>query len=242
MRIPRPSHATLVAYLALFLALSGTAYAATGGPFILGRGNSATAPTGLSSSAGTPLVLNAKTGYAPLAVNSTTKVNRLNADLLDGYDSFALQRRLISTCPFGKPIRAIAQNGTVACDEGKTDIMQIQEPINATPGSADLGVGYAGCPSDHAVIGGGYVTGTGPNPPLAIAEIATPMSSNDASGHRVDGYIVRLRGLDGSAYTGGGTVIAECVFGVSHDEPFETVPLSRQQGSAALIQGRHTPR
>ncbi|MCW2544059.1 MAG: hypothetical protein JWM40_1611 [Frankiales bacterium] len=224
MRIPRPSHPTLVAYTALFLALSGTAYAATGGTFVLGRGNTATAPTGLTSSAGTPMVLNAKTGYAPLAVNSTTKVNRLNADLLDGLDSAALQRRIISTCPQGKPIRAINPNGTLACDDGKTVVMQIQRSINATPGSVDLGVGYAGCPADHAVVGGGYQAGTGPNPPLAIAEVATPMSSFDAGGHRVDGYIVRLRGLDGNAYTGGGTVIAECVFGYSNDEPLPQPP------------------
>ncbi len=44
MRIPRPSHATVVAYIALFLALSGTAYAATGGTFILGRATRRPAP------------------------------------------------------------------------------------------------------------------------------------------------------------------------------------------------------
>jgi hypothetical protein len=51
----RPSHATVVAYLALFLALGGTTYAATGGNFILGKSNLASTPTVLSSGAGQAL-------------------------------------------------------------------------------------------------------------------------------------------------------------------------------------------
>jgi hypothetical protein len=45
----RPSHGTVVAYLALFVALGGTTYAATGGNFILGQPNGAGAPTSLTS-------------------------------------------------------------------------------------------------------------------------------------------------------------------------------------------------
>jgi hypothetical protein len=45
----RPNHGTVVAYLALFVALGGTTYAATGGNFILGQANTAGAPTQLSS-------------------------------------------------------------------------------------------------------------------------------------------------------------------------------------------------
>ena len=37
----RPSHASIVAYLALFVAATGTATAATGGSFLLGKSNSA---------------------------------------------------------------------------------------------------------------------------------------------------------------------------------------------------------
>ena len=48
-RFRRPSHATVVAYLALFIALSGTAVATDGGNFILGRSNSAASPTKLAS-------------------------------------------------------------------------------------------------------------------------------------------------------------------------------------------------
>ena len=53
IHIPRPAHATVVAYVALFVAMSGTAVAATGGSFVLGRANTAsktaqfTGPDGL---------------------------------------------------------------------------------------------------------------------------------------------------------------------------------------------------
>jgi len=39
IRLGRPSHATVVAYLALFVALGGTSMAATGGTFVLGPGD-----------------------------------------------------------------------------------------------------------------------------------------------------------------------------------------------------------
>ncbi len=94
----------LVGYVALFIALGGTTYAATGGNFILGRANSAsstsslTAPvagkglqvTNTSTGAGaTALGLNVASGHAPFTVNSGTKVSNLNADKLDGQDSTA---------------------------------------------------------------------------------------------------------------------------------------------------------
>jgi hypothetical protein len=55
LRFRRPSHATVIAYAALFVALSGTAVAATGGNFILGKSNSASTATQLSSGAGNAL-------------------------------------------------------------------------------------------------------------------------------------------------------------------------------------------
>ena len=99
---PRPSNGTVVAYVALFIALGGTTYAATGGNFILGKPNSASSTTALtapvagkglqvtnnSTSAGaTALGLNVASGHPPFAVSSGTKVTNLNADKLDGLDS-----------------------------------------------------------------------------------------------------------------------------------------------------------
>ncbi len=90
--------------MALFVALGGTTYAATGGNFILGKANSAsstsslTAPvagkglqvTNTSTHAGAAaLGLNVASGHAPFTVNSGAKVANLNADKLDGLDSTA---------------------------------------------------------------------------------------------------------------------------------------------------------
>jgi hypothetical protein len=98
----------------LLIASTGVATAATGGTFILGRGNSASSRTGLTSSSGTPLSLYAKAGYAPLLVNSATKVSNLNADKVDGLDSAQLQRRVSGTCA-GGAVRSVTPLGAVTC-------------------------------------------------------------------------------------------------------------------------------
>jgi hypothetical protein len=95
-----------VALLAVFLNLSGLAYAATGGNFILGKSNSAGATTSLSATpksgsalsvtdatSGLPAAAFKVTSAAPFTVNSQTKVANLNADLLDGLDSSAFVQR-----------------------------------------------------------------------------------------------------------------------------------------------------
>jgi hypothetical protein len=101
----RPNHATVVAYLALFIALGGTTYAATGGNFILGQSNSASSKTSLSApisnkalqltntstgTGATALGLNVASGHPPFTVNSAAKVANLNAEKLDGKDSTEL--------------------------------------------------------------------------------------------------------------------------------------------------------
>jgi hypothetical protein len=90
----RTSRTTAFAAGAVFAIVvgGGTAVAATGGTFILGRSNTAGAVTTLSNANGSALSLNSKLGTASLRVNRTTKVPNLNADLLDGLDSAALAR------------------------------------------------------------------------------------------------------------------------------------------------------
>lgn len=145
IRMTRPTHATVVAYLALFVAMSGTAVAATGGTFLLGRSNRATATTALTNSAGVPLRLNAKTGYAPLSVNSGIRVPYLNADRLDGLDSGQLQRRVTGTCVGA--IGSIGSTGAVGCRVMNTTVV--------TSGVGNLG-GSVQCPVGSKVVGGGY--------------------------------------------------------------------------------------
>jgi hypothetical protein len=131
----RPTHATVVAYVALFVALGGTTYAATGGNFILGQSNSAGNTTSLSApiagkkalqvtntstgAGATALGLNVASGHPPFTVNSGAKVANLNADKLDGIDSTGFLpsssvQRLAYTAPAAvdpAPITPIATIG-----------------------------------------------------------------------------------------------------------------------------------
>ncbi len=144
----------------------------------------------------------------------------MNADLLDGINSTSLQRRVTGTCAPGNAVRAIAANGAVTCDDEQVEVQQTFTAINSTPGSPELGFGTAGCPAGYAVVGGGYFAGTGTSPAPAIAEYASAVSKYDpVTGQRTDAYYVKLRNPDGTPYAGGGTVLAQCVYGFSYDQP-----------------------
>jgi len=80
----RPSPAIAIAVAALVIAMSGTAVAATGGTFILGRSNRATTVTSLSNSKGTALKLSSRHGTPPLTVGNSVRVPKLNASELGG--------------------------------------------------------------------------------------------------------------------------------------------------------------
>jgi hypothetical protein len=99
----KPSPATVIALVALFVALGGVGIAADGQNLILGKpDNSATHKTGLSTpvndkalqltntntgTSATALGLTVASGHAPFTVSSQTRVANLNADKLDGIDS-----------------------------------------------------------------------------------------------------------------------------------------------------------
>ncbi len=119
---------------------SGTAVAATGGKFILGRSNSASTTTTLTNTKGTALSLRAPAGRAPLAVNTSTKVSRLNADSVDGVSSENLAR---ATNPTG--VRSAS-----------SDAFESEEGVSGL----DLLVAYADCPAGSTVTGGGYSDGS----------------------------------------------------------------------------------
>ncbi|MCW2748258.1 MAG: hypothetical protein JWP10_1400 [Nocardioidaceae bacterium] len=78
----------------LVVGIDATSYAANGKSFLLGKSNTATKITKLKNSAGTPLQLKAKAGYAPLKVSSPVVVTNLNADLLDGKSASDLKGEL----------------------------------------------------------------------------------------------------------------------------------------------------
>jgi hypothetical protein len=91
--VRRLSYANIAATVALFIVLGGTAYAANGGTFLLGRSNAASLTTTLTNSGASPaLTLRPRSGFPPIATSSRVKSPNLNADLVDGVDSsqFAL--------------------------------------------------------------------------------------------------------------------------------------------------------
>ena len=102
-----PSPAMAVAGAALFLSLGGAAYAANGQALKIGFPNSGTAQTKLTSTnngpalalqqnsgggSATALSLSVPSGEKPMTVNSSTRVNNLNADLVDGLHGADLSR------------------------------------------------------------------------------------------------------------------------------------------------------
>jgi len=70
--------------LSLLFGGAGFADAATGGTFLLGKANHETAQSSLSDNRGTPLLLIAPPGKAPLAVNRSTQVTKLDAQYVGG--------------------------------------------------------------------------------------------------------------------------------------------------------------
>jgi hypothetical protein len=127
----RLTYANVVATLALFLVLSGgAAIAATGGNFILGKANTASSQTSLSApitgkslqvtntstgAGATALGLNTASGHPPFAVNSGTKVAKLNADMLDGSDSTAFATKA------SEPVHVVGSAGEPAFQNNYTN-------------------------------------------------------------------------------------------------------------------------
>lgn len=114
---------------------SGTAYAATGGKFILGKSNYAGATSSLTNKNGTALALNSKSGTAPLKVNRTVKVANLNSDLLDGLDSSSFARS--------------------AMKSGSFDAYAVGEDFDGD-GIDDEYWAQATCPAGTVLTGGGF--------------------------------------------------------------------------------------
>src|SRR4051812_22955077 len=117
-KLGRPRHATVVAYVALVVAMSGTAVAATGSSLLAGKGNSANRVTALTNHGkGAALRLAAHNlTTPPLSVGRNhSRIRNLNADLLDGLTSAKLQRRVVGTCAHGSAIRTVRAGGRVAC-------------------------------------------------------------------------------------------------------------------------------
>ena len=79
-------------------------------------------------------------GAPPLAVNSPVKVANLNADLLDGLDSLAFQKRVAGTCAAGSAIKIVNTDGTVVCEPvGGGGVWSLDRQLRHDPGTNFLG-------------------------------------------------------------------------------------------------------
>ena len=125
-----------VGVIATLVIGSGTAYAANGGTFRLGKSNKATKLTTLSNSKGTPLSLKAGRNKAPLKVNSRKRVVKLNADQVDGKSASAF-----------------------ALASGKTGVIVALGGDEDSPGpNYAYAVAVATCPKGTLLTGGGGIT------------------------------------------------------------------------------------
>ena len=201
IRIPRPAHATVVAYVALFVAMSGTAVAATGGSFVLGRDNTASRTTTLHSRAGAPLSLEAPTGRSPRRFNSARQVSLLNADLLDGLHGRAFARKL-------------CHNGPADYVQAQTDctrILTVFAPLTndgyQVLGKSPAPGGIAPCPFGFAV-GGGYRLGESTTPDTVLAS-----HGENGGRYQSTAWAVRVQPASGSggAVVPGGQAYVICV-------------------------------
>jgi hypothetical protein len=195
----RPSHAAVVAYLALLVATTGTAAAATGGLFTLGKANQETSKASLANSSGTPLALSARTGYPPLDVNTTKKVHHLNADLLDGVSAQALQRRVTQYCGRQYSISKILASGQVQCVRPTLQTgYALGSVISNGDGTASGGLtcGRSDDPGDTA-IAVGVATWDGGNHDYIVRSYPT-QSADSLNGH-YDGWHLDIAAGDGIA-------------------------------------------
>ncbi|HUR77858.1 MAG TPA: hypothetical protein VMZ22_07915 [Acidimicrobiales bacterium] len=110
----RPSLPLAISILALIVAMTGTAAAATGGTFILGKANSAGATTALTNTGSGPaLSLTAKAGQPALSVSNSIQVPKLNASTLGGKTAGQLTTRTFANSKEGP------SSGKEATDPGR---------------------------------------------------------------------------------------------------------------------------
>lgn len=92
---------------------------------------------------------------SPFLVNSTHKVTSLNADLLDGLDSSALQKRVSGTCASGSAISSVATDGNVTCQSTGANGNGYEVVTTQVNPSGTLLGGEADCPTGKVPVGGG---------------------------------------------------------------------------------------
>jgi hypothetical protein len=158
----RPSPAIFIATGALFVALSGTAYAATGGTFLLGKSNTATSVTSLTNSAGAALHLSSKAGTPPLTVNSAVQVPNLNASTVDGYSAYSFVHGsgnafVVWGGPLTLDALTTSPNTAILVDAPPSDLIWLTADCdtNSTPGAQLTLFNYSGSSAEYSYLDSG---------------------------------------------------------------------------------------
>jgi len=201
-RVRRPSGAMIVALAALFVALSDSGTAATFQNFLLGKTNRPTRPTGIAASlrgpvfalantgAGVSASFNVKAGAQPFTVNSATKVQKLNADLLDGKDSTSFWS-----------LTGNSGTNPAANFLGTTDAQPLvvqtnnQEAFRVTP-TGTIGVGTATPSGKVGVVASGSTDAI-----VATTASGDAMDASSTAGIGVNGASSGNRGVEGVSQT-----------------------------------------
>jgi hypothetical protein len=154
----RPSAATAISLVALFFAMSGTAYAATGGDFLLGKSNTATAVTSLSNTKGTALSLSSTATTPPLKVSNSVQVPGLNASELDGQPASAFlgatgtaaNSSKLGGIPAGEFIQGTGEIADARLRlSGGSDLTPL---ITAPDGESEIDATCVGSPTDELYV------------------------------------------------------------------------------------------
>jgi hypothetical protein len=182
------------------LAVNSVGGTATGIFTNTGTGRALSAQTSAAASAffasntggGPAGVFTVNAGLSPFTVNSATKVKNLNADLLDGVDSTALQKRVTGTCAAGSSIRVVNVSGTVLCQSGGAGgggviagVVTFVDPLDAAGfigvgGEQNLtsSAGDAASPVTYAGTVGGF---TARLPAAAVGDVVFTLFVNGAA-------------------------------------------------------------
>ncbi|MCU1672338.1 MAG: hypothetical protein JWN77_451 [Frankiales bacterium] len=216
--------AGLVVGAVIAVAMTGTAYAATGGTFLLGRNNAAGAQTALvNSGAGPVLALSTRSGQVPLAVSANSgKATNLNADKLDGLDSSLLQRRVTGTCPAGKAVTGVSATGDVTC-ASTTDRPLFVRFVELASGAAE-----AACPTGLIPVAGGVL-------PNLTSGLAAVVYTGPYTRDGVAGWLGGAAPMNASAYDGTGRVFVSCAATVDYPGSGSGVGLRRAEDVGAVL-------
>ena len=125
----RPAPATVISVIALLFAMSGTAVAATGGDFILGKANTASSVSSLTNTKGTALSVSSASTTPPLTVSNSVQVPKLNASELGGTPAPARELG-------GTPASGFIHGGGNISDGRLSLLPGADEELVSAPGSA----------------------------------------------------------------------------------------------------------